>query len=485
MNTRKYLKLATPGSRRQIHKARTLHPGAQLLLIITLFLTFSSQVMAAKNQLTKKTPDTILTIVDGKVVENADQQTGVKLDSIMTIVNNDVITVSELEFRLKKTREQLAKRGITPPAEKLLRKQVLERFILERIQLQTAKKIGLNSNDQDIERAINSIAKKNNISHETLLKKLQKEKIDLVFYREKLGRQIIIQKLSEREVSRRVRVSEIEIDLFIENRNRQLGGSDAFNLSQIMIPIPENASSDAIAKSRKLAQQVLDKLNNGANFSSMATGYSKSKEALNGGRLGWRSAGQLPELFVTAISSLEADQITGILRSPNGFHILKVHEKRLTKTSKNITQTRARHILLKTSTIRSERETLAKLEELKERIASGEPFATLARAYSEDSLSAAKGGELGWLSPGQTVPNFEKAMNALPINKLSDPVKSKFGFHLIEVLEKREKDIGEQIDRRNVRTQLSQRKADELYQQWIRRLRDEAFVRYVNQDVNS
>ncbi|MFV1992665.1 MAG: peptidylprolyl isomerase [Acidiferrobacterales bacterium] len=485
MNTRKYLKLATPGPRHQIRKTRASHPGAQLSIIIALFLTFSSQVMAETNQPTKKTPDTILTIVDGKVVENADQQTGVKLDSIMTIVNNDVITVSELEFRLKKTREQLASRGITPPAEALLRKQVLERFILERIQLQTAKKIGLNSNDQDIERAINSIAKKNNISHETLLKKLQDEKIDMVFYREKLGRQIIIQKLSNREVNRRVRVSEVEIDLFIENRNRQLGGSDAYNLSQIMIPIPENASSDAIAKSRKLAKQVLDKLNNGANFSSMATGYSKSKEALNGGRLGWRSAGQLPELFVKAISSLEPDQITGILRSPNGFHILKIHEKRLTKASKNIIQTRARHILLKTSTIRSERETLAKLEELKERIASGESFATLARAYSDDSLSAAKGGDLGWLSPGQTVPRFEKAMTALPINKMSDPVKSNFGFHLIEVLERREKDIGEQIDRRNVRTQLSQRKADELYQQWIRRLRDEAFVRYVNQDVNS
>jgi len=484
MNTRKFSNLTTPGPRHQTRKPTAQYPVTPLLVIITLLLTSSPQIMAATNELATKKPGTVLTIVDGKVMENAGQ-TSEKLDSIMAIVNDDVITVSELELRIKKTRAQLAGRGITPPTEALLRKQILERFILERIQLQTAKKIGLNSNDQDIERAINSIAKKNNISHETLLKKLQEEKIDLVLYREKLGRQIIIQKLSEREINRRIRVSETEIDLFIENRNRQLGGSDTYKLSQIMIPIPENASSDAIAKSRKLAEQVLDKLNNGADFSSMATGYSKSKEALNGGQLGWRSSGQLPELFVNAISSLESGQITGILRSPNGFHILKVHEKRLTKTSKKITQTRARHILLKTSTIRSERETLAKLEELKERIANSEPFATLARAYSEDPVSAAKGGELGWVGPGQTVPGFEKAMTALPINKLSDPVKSQFGFHLIEVLERRVKDIGEQVDRRKVMAQIRQRKADEQYQQWIRRLRDEAFVRHIDQDVNS
>jgi len=485
MNTRKSPDLAAPEPRQTIHDNPAPGSAARLSIVFALILFYGPPALAEIDQIPKQKPSTVLTIVDGKVVENASQQTMTTLDSILTIVNDDVITVSELESRLAETRKQLASRGITPPSEALLRKQVLERFILERIQLQTAKKIGLGSNDQDIERAINSIAKKNNINRETFLKKLQEEKIDLVSYRERLGRQIVIQKLSDREINRKTRVTESEIDLFIENRNRQLGGTDAYKLSQIMIPIPENASSDAIAKSRKLAEQVLDKLKQGANFSSMASGYSKSKEALNGGQLGWRSSGQLPELFVDAINTLEPDQITGILRSPNGFHILKVHEKRLTKTSKKITQTRARHILLKTSTIRSERETLAKLEELKQRITNGESFATLARAYSEDSLSATKGGDLGWLNPGQTVPNFEKAMTALPNNELSEPVKSQFGFHLIEVLERQEIDIGNQVDRRKVRLKIRQRKADELYQQWMRRLRDEAFVRHMNPDVNS
>jgi peptidyl-prolyl cis-trans isomerase SurA len=201
--------------------------------------------------------------------------------------------------------------------------------------------------------------------------------------------------------------------------------------------------------------------------------------------LGWRSAGQLPELFVNAISGLNAGQISQVIRSPNGFHILKVHEKRSTKTSKRVTQTRARHILLKPSAIRSEKETIAKIEQLKLRIDNGESFSTVAKAYSEDSLSAVKGGELGWVNPGQTVPAFEKVMDTLALNKLSGLVKSKFGYHLIEVLDRQEKDIGEQVDRNKVRRQIHQRKSEEKYQQWIRRIRDESFVRYMNQDSNS
>jgi peptidyl-prolyl cis-trans isomerase SurA len=426
---------------------------------------------------------TPLTVTE--VLANTELQAETPMDSILTIVNDDVITTTELEHRLKKTRTQLTASGVTLPPEELLRKQILERFILERIQLQLAAKLGIRSNDQDIERALGIIAKKNKITYNALLNKIKQQNIDLVSYRQQIGRQVIIQKLSEREVNRRTRVSESEIDLFIENRNRQIGETDTYNLSHIMIPIPENASSEAIAKAKKLSQQILDKLVNGANFSSTAIGYSKSKEALEGGKLGWRSAGQLPELFVNAISGLNAGQISQVIRSPNGFHILKVHEKRSTKTSKRVTQTRARHILLKPSAIRSEKETIAKIEQLKLRIDNGESFSTVAKAYSEDSLSAVKGGELGWVNPGQTVPAFEKVMDTLALNKLSGLVKSKFGYHLIEVLDRQEKDIGEQVDRNKVRRQIHQRKSEEKYQQWIRRIRDESFVRYMNQDSNS
>lgn len=416
---------------------------------------------------------------------NTETQTELPLDTILTIVNDDVITATELEHRLRKTRAQLTGDGIKLPPEELLRKQILDRFILERIQLQHAAKLGIRSNDQDIERAISIIARKNNISHENFLKKLKTRNIDIVSYRQQLGRQVIIQKLSEREVNRRIRVSDSEIDLFIENRNRQMGNADAYNLSHIMIPIPENASSDAIGAARKLSQQVLKKLVNGANFSSTAIGYSKSKEAMEGGKLGWRSTGELPEIFINAISGLEPGQISQIIRSPNGFHILQVNDKRSTRTSKKVTQTRARHILLKPSAIRSEKETMVKIKQLKERIENGESFSTLAKAYSEDPLSAAEGGELGWVNPGQMVSPFEKAMNALAVNKLSGLVKSNFGYHLIEVLERQEKDIGKQLDRSKVRRQIHQRKSEEKYQQWIRRIRDESFVRHMNQDLNS
>lgn len=419
------------------------------------------------------------------VQANTESPAELPLDTILTIVNDDVITTTELEHRLASTRAQLAGSGVTLPPEELLRKQILERFILERIQLQIAAKLGLQANDQDIERALGIIAKKNKISHEDLLKKLKQQNIDLVTYRQQIGRQVIIQKLSEREVNRRVRVSDSEVDLFIENRNRELGGADVYNLSHIMIPIPENATPESIGAARKLSQQVLKKLNNGASFSSTAVGYSKSKEALEGGNLGWRSAGDLPELFTNAISNLEPGQISEIIRSPNGFHILKVNKKRTAKTKKRVTQTRARHILLKPSAIRSEKETMDKLVQLKERIENGESFSSLAKGYSEDALSAAKGGELGWVNPGQTVPPFEKAMDALALNKLSGLVKSSFGYHLIEVLDRQEKDIGEQLDRNKVRRQIHQRKSEEKYRQWIRQIRDESFVQHMDQDSNS
>lgn len=416
---------------------------------------------------------------------NTESQAPVPLDTVLTIVNDDVITTTELEHRINKTKEQLSGSGIKLPPEDLLRKQILERFIIERIQLQLAAKLGIRSNDQDIERALGIIAKKNKISHEELLLKLKKQNIDMVSYRQQVGRQVVMQKLSEREVARKTRVSESEVDIFIENRNRQIGGTDSYNLSHIMIPVPENASPEAIGRAKKLSQEVLEKLKAGADFSSTAIGYSKSKEALEGGKLGWRSAGELPDIFVNALDDLEQGQISQIIRSPNGFHILKVHKKRSTKTNKRVTQTRARHILLKPSAIRSEDETIARLEQLKQRLDLGEDFSTLAKAYSEDVLSAAKGGELGWVNPGQTVPGFEKAMDNLPLNKVSGLVKSKFGYHIIEVLDRQEKDIGEQIDRNKVKRQIHQRKTEEQYQQWIRRIRDDSYVQHLNQDPSS
>ena len=285
----------------------------------------------------------------------------------------------------------------------------------------------------------------------------------------------------ENNVHKRITVSDSEVDEFLQQRERLMGGSDAYQLSHIMIPVPEAASSDAISQAQQRARTLHDMLKQGADFQETASAYSKGRNALEGGKLGWKSAGQLPELFLTALQSMRQGDISEILRSPNGFHILKLEAKRSASHSKTVTQTHARHILMRSNEIRTPEQIRQKLQELKERIEQGDDFAKLARAYSEDTVSAANGGDLGWYNPGQMVPEFEKAAAALAPNAISKPIQSPFGYHLIQVLARRQMDIGEQLDRNEARRQIHARKVDERYQQWVRQVRDEAFVEFVDE----
>jgi len=404
------------------------------------------------------------------------------VDRILTIVNDDIITQTELNVRLRQTKKQLLSQKIKIPADKLLRKQLLERLILDRIQTQIAQSRGIRISESDIDKQIDFIAKQNKMAREVLLDEIKKDGIDLLSYRYRVRDMVLIQQLTERMVNRRIRVSESEVDFFLESRSKLLGANDSYDLSHIMIPVPEEASADNISKTRQLAEKILAILIEGADFEATAIAYSKGKEALEGGNLGWRSAGQLPDLFVRELETLEAGQFSGILQSANGFHILKLNERRSSKKRKNVTQTLARHILMKPTAIQDNNATRRKITELYERLLSGDDFAAIAKAHSEDVVSAANGGNLGWINPGQTVAAFEKALSALKPMELSKPTKSRFGWHIIQVLERRQKDIGQELDRAEARKQIHSRKAEERYQQWIRQMRDEAYVRHMNTD---
>lgn len=403
------------------------------------------------------------------------------MDRIVVIVNDDVITASELEEHIHDARLQLQMQKIKLPPEDLLRKQVLERAILERAQLQVATLMGIGASDADIDKAIDTIARRSQVKRSALLQQLAKQGVEQDRYREGLRKQIIIQKLVEANVQRRVSVSDSEVDEFLQQRDRQLGGSDAYQVSHIMIPVPETATSEAISQAKQRAQKLHTMLKQGADFQETASAYSKGRNALEGGNLGWKSAGQLPELFLTAVQSLAKGGVSDILRSPNGFHILKLNDKRSASKSKTVTQTHARHILMNSNEIRSDAQVKVKLLEIRERLEQGEDFIKLARAYSEDTVSAAKGGDLGWYNPGQMVPEFEKAAAGLQPKQISKPVQSPFGYHLIQVLGRRQKDIGKQLDRNEARRQIRARKTDERYQQWVRQIRDEAYVQFVGE----
>lgn len=408
----------------------------------------------------------------------------VDIDRILVIVNDDVITETELADRLTETKQQLALEKIKMPPDNILRKQLLDRMVLERLELQLATQTGIHVSDADIDEAIETVAQRNNLSVENFRKAMEHNGMDFTAYRARIRDQITIQQLLEREINNRVTVTDTEVNNFLENPQNRADMGVAYQLSHILIGIPESASSEAIQAAKKHAEDILRQLKQGADFGQIAVSYSQSADALKGGNLGWKQAGELPELFLGALKSMSPGDISDILRGPNGFHILKLVNKRGDTQAESVIQTHVRHILLRPSEIQSLDEARTQLLHLRERIEHGEDFAALARAHSEDPGSAASGGDLGWVNPGQMVPEFEKAMDALKPNQLSEPVRTPFGLHLIQVLGRRSHDVTEERVVAAARQQIHARKVDERYEQWARQLRDEAFVEYMAQDVD-
>ncbi|MEN6584795.1 MAG: peptidylprolyl isomerase [Sulfuricella sp.] len=398
------------------------------------------------------------------------------LDRIVAVVNSDVITQLELDERLRTVIQQLQKQGTPTPPRDLLEKQLLERMIMDRLQLQFAQETGVKVDEVQLDKTLQRIAQENKFSPEQFRAALEKDGVDFGKFREDIRNEIIMARLREREVDNRVTVSDGEVDNYLNTRGAVAGGGE-YSLAHILVRVPEQASPEQLQKLKSRALKALEEVQAGKDFRQVAASYSDAPDALEGGVLGWRTAGQLPALFVEALNGLKPGEASQVLRSPNGFHILKLLDKRGKEAPFVVQQTHVRHILIKVNEVVSEQDAKNRALQLKERLDNGAKFEELARLNSEDG-SASRGGDLGWISPGDTVPEFEKAMDALKSGQISDPVRSPFGWHLIEVLERRNQDVSKERTRMQARQEIRVRKADEAYQEWLRQLRDRAYVEY-------
>ena len=399
----------------------------------------------------------------------------VVLDRIVAVVNDDVITKNDLEERVSLAIAQLKRQGAPAPGREVLEKQILDRMITDRVQLQFAKDTGLRIDDAELDRAISRIAQENKLTLAELRQALEKDRVPFAKFREDIRGEITTARLRDREVENRIMVTDGEIDNFIKTKQVQTGANEEFNLSHILVTVPESASPEQIQVRRTRAEQALSQLKGGTDFRQVAATFSDAPDALAGGNMGWREASRLPTLFVDALQKLQRGDTTELLRSPNGFHVLRLNDRRGAAGPVMVRQIRARHILIKTNELVSEDEARRRLVSLKERLDNKADFAELARSNSEDA-SAVKGGELGWLSPGDTVPDFERAMNELKPGEVSAPVRTQFGWHLIQVLESRSEDMSRERQRVDARMALRARKSDESYQEWVRQLRDRSYI---------
>ncbi|MGE5946318.1 MAG: peptidylprolyl isomerase [Betaproteobacteria bacterium] len=419
----------------------------------------------------------LLACVGGSVVQTAVAAPAEPLeaDRIVAVVGDEVITYYELRTRLKSALQQLQKQGTPLPPQDVLERQMLERVIMERVQLQFARDSGLRIDDSQLDQAISRIAAGNKMTQQQFRQALEKDGVIYAKFREEIRSEMIMVRLREREVESRLVISEGEIDLYLANQKASAGGGEEYQLAHILLRAPESATPEQLQKLRLRGEQALKRARAGENFAELVAAFSDAQDALQGGNLGWRPLDRLPQLYAETASRLQPGEISDLLRSSAGFHIVKVLGKRGGKAQASVQQTRARHILTRVNEVVSEAEARRKMEALRERIVNGADFAELARTQSQDG-SAAKGGDLGWLNPGDTVPEFERAMDALKDNELSPVVQSPFGMHLIQVLERRQRDVSEDRQRAAARQALRERKLDEAYQDWLRQLRDRTYV---------
>ena len=401
----------------------------------------------------------------------------VELDRIVAVVNDDIIALSELEADLKRVNDQLLQSGTTPPPLHTLRKQVLERLILTRIQLQIAQNMGIRIDEETLNRALLRIANQNNLTLRQFRDAIERDGYEFAKFREDIRDDIRISEVRKRQVENQVVISNRDIDHYESTVASQ--GAEAnqyrYRLGHILIAVPEGASPEDIAEARELSERVLGEIQAGTDFANMAVTHSDGQRALEGGDIGWRQASELPTLFGDVVLRLEVGQVAGPVRSPSGFHLVKLIDKRGSHR-RIIQQTHARHILIVLDELTDETAARRRLSDLRERIVNGEDFGELARIHSDDPGSAPKGGDLGWIDPGSTVPVFERAMDSLDPGALSRPFKSQYGWHIVQVLERREHDDTESARRAEVVRTLRSRKIEESLRAWIRQVRNEAYV---------
>ncbi|WP_252180529.1 peptidylprolyl isomerase [Endozoicomonas sp. 4G] len=399
----------------------------------------------------------------------------VPLDRIVAVVDKDVVMESELNNRIEAVQRQLGSRDIPMPPDNILKKQVLDQLILENLQLQMGQRGGIRIDDWTLNDAISKIAKRNGMSVEEFKKNLELDGLSYADAREEIRREMIINRVRQRQIAQRIQVSEQEVDNFLKSPEGQASMQVEYRLGHILIATPDNPTPDQVREAEKKANNISIQLDKGANFSEMALTYSSGQSALNGGDLGWRSADQLPTLFAEQALKMKDGEVSAPIRTPGGFHIFKLIDSR--GNEKHIQhQIHVRHILIKPNEIRSDLEAQMLAKSLYDRIEQGEDFAELAKAYSDDTGSALNGGDLNWVSPKSLVPEFQKAMKETPEKVISEPFKSSYGWHVLQVLGTRNSDISEQVRRNKVREILGNRKFEEELQVWLREIRDQSYV---------
>jgi peptidyl-prolyl cis-trans isomerase SurA len=397
------------------------------------------------------------------------------LDRVVAVVNNEVVTQLDLDEQVKVALQQLRRQGTPLPAKDVLERQLLERLVTARVLVQTARETGLRVDDTQLQRSLERIAQENKLTPEAFRKALESDGVNFDRFRNEMRNEILIARLKEREVDSKILITDAEIDNYLKNQQNLGGKDDEYSLAHILVLVPEQASPEQIQAKRAAAEKALVQLRGGADFRQVSAGISDAQNALEGGPLGWRQTSRLPQIFVDSVKTMKVGDLSPVLRSANGFHILKLLDKRGNETPVIVQQTHTRHILVRLNEVVSEADAKQRLFNLKERIDNGADFAELARLQSEDA-SSSRGGDLGWLSPGDTVPEFERAMNALEPGQVSEPVQSPFGWHLIQVLERRNEDMSKERQRLLARQAIRARKSDEAYQEWVRQQRDRAYV---------
>lgn len=411
-------------------------------------------------------------------------------DAILVVVNTDVITRQEFLQRLKVIEDRLKAQGGQMPPPEQLHRQLIERMILERAQLQRAKERGIKIDDAMLDRAVARIADQNKMTMTEFRKRLEQDGMQYSSFREDIRNEMTMQRLREIEVDNKIQVSDAEIDAYLAAHSGAASSApQELDIAQILIRVPENATEEQLAASQKRVDEVIAQLNSGTDFSKLAAAYSDAPDGMSGGDLGWRAQDRLPQLFVDAVKNVQQGQVAPVVKSGNGFHILKLVGRRTASVLRggqedpaaapvSVQQTHAAHILIKVNQVVSAADAKRKLLDIKQRIDNhAATFEEMARLYSNDA-SAAKGGDLGWIYPGDTVPEFERAMDALQVGQLSDPIESPFGYHLILVKERKIDDVSQERQRAAARQAIRAQKLEGAVQDWMRQVRDEAYVEY-------
>lgn len=397
------------------------------------------------------------------------------LDRVVAVVGEEALMESELQDRMQMVRSQIKDRGLNVPPDEVLREQVMERLVIDTIQLQLAEKNGLRIDEQTLSGTIDRIARQNNMTRNQFRQAIENDGMTFAAFREQIRQEMLISQVRQRQVGQRIQVSQQEIDNYLSSPEALEEEGREFRVAHILIPVPDSPSPEEVASAQEKAKELLNEIRKEKNFQEVAVSASAGDQAFSGGDLGWRTALALPSLFADRVVTLKEGETAGPIRSPSGFHLIQLLETR--GGSKHLVeQTRARHLLLTPNALRDEEATQALILQMRQRIQEGESLATLASEYSDDRASRQSGGDLGWVSPGQMVPAFEKAMQELEPGEVSQPVQSRFGWHLIEVEERRQADVTDTTRRQQVQQLLSERRFEEEVQNWLREIRDSTWV---------